>query len=342
MKQCCRVSEIVGYSLNVECTRSNFLFLELSPQSDLTKEPHSFGETNSKCLKALQHKSLLSYDAHTQRYKYHQLIKELFTFTSSELIQEGSEQLNKTFFRHYEAYYGKAFLYSSDETNKCYHFQDTERSNIDFLTSNRDKINPNCSEFLMNTLENLAFALSELVLDTLHLCKSAHKNPQQLERLKLIERKIHKIGMLINVTKAFQNILPIHLVALVLQRLTTDMTDLYSSILLGDIHYAISLGIEIGQQGLITFDFDFMLISMRRGLSLSLELYVNLVVQLSQLEAIVHGKQKAMEVLLLRYERITELYSYASTSDMESRQVYIKYHSALERNYILLEQYHNS
>jgi len=297
----------------------------------------------SKCLKALQHKSLLSYDAHTQRYRYHQLIKEFFTFTSSELIQEGSEQLNNTFFLHYEAYYGKIMVqHYSDGANECYHFQDTERSNIDFLTTNRHKINPKCNKSLMNVFGNLGFALSEIVLDTLHLCKSAHKNPQLLVRLKLIERRIHIIGTLKNVTKALQNIPLLYNVSLdqAVQRLTTGIAYLYSYILHGDIHYGVSLGIKIGQQGLISFDYDFTVVSKQRGLSVSLDQYVNLVIQLSKLEAIVHGKQKAIEVLLLRYERITELYSYASTNDMESRQVYIKYHSALERNYILLGQYH--
>ena len=73
---------------------------------------------------------------------------------------------------------------------------------------------------------------------------------------------------------------------------------------------------------MITFDFDFVAISMQKGLSVSLEMYVNLVVQLSKLEAIIHDKQKAVTVLLLRYERITEIYSYASENDLESRQVY--------------------
>ena len=253
----------------------------------------------SKCLKALQNKSLLSYNAHTQRYRYHQLIKEFFTFTSSESIWEGNEQLNNTFYLHYEAYYGKTFLHYSDGANKCYNFQDTERSNIDFLTSNSHKINPDVSESLMNTMGNLAFGLSELVLDTLHLCKSAHKSPQFLERLKLIERLIHKRRLLINVIKALQNIPPLHPVAQLLQRLNANIEDLYSAILRGDIHYTVSLGIEIDQQGLISFDFDFMLISIQRGLSVSLELYVNLVIQLSKLEATYN--LKAMSNLLAKW-----------------------------------------
>jgi len=66
-----------------------------------------------------------------------------------------------------------------------------------------------------------------------------------------------------------------------------------------------------------------MAILKHKGLSVSLEMYVNLIVHLSKLEAIMHGQQKAVRVLLLRYERITELYSaYASASDLESRQAY--------------------
>ena len=76
--------------------------------------------------------------------------------------------------------------------------------------------------------------------------------------------------------------------------LTRDIADLHSSILCGEIHYAVLLGIEIGQTGLTTFDFDYAPISMQK------EMYVNLVVQLSKLEAIIHGKQNAEQVLLLK------------------------------------------
>ena len=52
----------------------------------------------SKCLKQLQYKSLLSYDIHTQRYRYHQLIKEFFVFISNEYEDS---KLSETFLNQY-------------------------------------------------------------------------------------------------------------------------------------------------------------------------------------------------------------------------------------------------
>ena len=75
------------------------------------------------------------------------------------------------------------------------------------------------------------------------------------------------------------------------------------------------------------------------GLSACLETYVKLLVQLSKLEAIVHGRQKALETLMMRYDRLDELFSFAPVNDLQSQQIYIKYHSALAHNYILLEQF---
>ena len=54
----------------------------------------------SKCLRELQYKSLLSYDPHTQRYRYHQLIKEFFTYKSKEYKDsELKETFISQFFR---------------------------------------------------------------------------------------------------------------------------------------------------------------------------------------------------------------------------------------------------
>ena len=74
-------------------------------------------------------------------------------------------------------------------------------------------------------------------------------------------------------------------------------------------------------------------------LSVYLERYVKLLVQLSKLEAIVHGKQNAVEMLLMRDNRVTELFSFAPVNNLESQKMYIKYHSALAHNYILLGQF---
>ena len=90
----------------------------------------------SMCLKALQHKSLLSYNAHIQRYRYHQLIKEFFVYVSSEFTQNKSELLNDTFFVRFEAYYVTlSNNFQAYEASDFYYFLDTERSNIDFVTT---------------------------------------------------------------------------------------------------------------------------------------------------------------------------------------------------------------
>ena len=90
----------------------------------------------SMCLKALQHKSLISYNAHIQRYRYHQLIKEFFVYVSSEFTQNKSELLNDTFFVHFEAYYVTlSNNFQAYEASDFYYFLDTERSNIDFVTT---------------------------------------------------------------------------------------------------------------------------------------------------------------------------------------------------------------
>ena len=95
----------------------------------------------------------------------------------------------------------------------------------------------------------------------------------------------------------------------------------------------------MGQQGLVTFDSGFKAISIHTGLSTYLEMYVKLLVQLSKLEATLHGRQNAVETLLMRYDRVIELYSYAlanHTNDFKLQETYIRYHSALAHNYILL------
>ena len=41
----------------------------------------------------------------------------------------------------------------------------------------------------------------------------------------------------------------------------------------------------------------------------------------------------------MRYSRISELFSAASVNDFEGQHIYVKYHSALAHNYILLGQF---
>ena len=59
----------------------------------------------------------------------------------------------------------------------------------------------------------------------------------------------------------------------------------------GDIHCATLVGIHIAVQGLFELDSEFAGISMHLGLSVYLEVYVKLLVQLSKLEAIIMGSK---------------------------------------------------
>jgi len=177
-----------------------------------------------------------------------------------------------------------------------------------------------------------------MILSVLHYCKLAHsiysRSPWSVVLLKSIVGDAHIIEKLIISTQEVQDTLQglegFDYFALFLQGMYTDLAVLYSSVLSGNIHYTVLMGIEIGQRGLVCFDFHFMPVLKHKGLSVSLQMYVNLIVRLSKLEATVHSQQKAVQVLLLRYRRITELYStYASANDPENRQVYIRYRSAL-------------
>ena len=123
-------------------------------------------------------------------------------------------------------------------------------------------------------------------------------------------------------------------------RVNEDKTLLFSYIHRGDIYGAILVGIDIGKEGLANFDANFKGISMHTGLSAYLEMYVNLLVQLSKLEAIIHGRQKALETLMLRYDWITD-HELFSTNDLETQWIRIKYHSALAHNNILLGQFNH-
>ena len=142
-------------------------------------------------------------------------------------------------------------------------------------------------------------------------------------------------------TKDLQNFLqglteiPLRNFVHIMLRLNKDKTLLYSYIHTGDVYGAILVGIIIGRGGLAKIDASFKGISMHTGLSAYLEMYVNLLAKLSKLEAIIYGRQKALEILLLRYDWITE------QNDLESQWTHTKYHSALAHNYILVGQFNN-
>ena len=302
----------------------------------------------SKCLRELQYKSLLTYDTHTQRYRYHQLIKEFFTYISNEHEDgELSETFSSQFLDYYKLKFGIIETYES--LREVFHLLDKERSNIDFLFTQSLEIDP--SNIHYDRLERIAFNSTTVALDTLHICKSLHsRDPlfRALVRLKLMNPKLHNgsAELVVDIRESQQDILqdqqhPLFIMATMILWQSEDLANFRSCLLKGDIHGATLMGIHIGEQGLFELDSDFAGISMYLGLSAYLERYVKLLVQLSKLEAILHGKQNAVEMLLMRYNRLDELFSFAPANDLESQQMYIKYHSALAHNYILLGQFNH-
>ena len=124
-----------------------------------------------------------------------------------------------------------------------------------------------------------------------------------------------------------------------IQKLQESIAACYLHICIGDINGAISVAIKMGRSGLANFDSNYKGILMHAELSVYLEMYVDLLIQLSKLEGKMQGKQNTVETLLLRYNRVTELFSFAPANDLESQRMQIKYHSALAHNYILLGQF---
>ena len=299
----------------------------------------------SKCLRELQYKSLLSYDPHTQRYRYHQLIKEFFTYISNE-HEDG--ELNETFSSQFLDYYRKlGIIETSESLGKEFHLLDKERSNFDFLFTQSLEIDPSSAHRdSLEIIAVIAFNSTIAALDVLHICKSLHsRDPllRALVRLELMKPELY-IGsakLVVEIRESQQDILqdqqdPLFNLATIILWQSEDVATFHFRLLKGDIHGATLVGIHIGEQGLFELDSDFAGISMYLGLSAYLELYVKLLVQLSKLEAIVHGRQKAVETLLMRYNRVAELFSFAPANDLECQEMYIKYHSALAHNYILL------
>ena len=160
-------------------------------------------EHPSNCLRELQYKSLLSYDPHTQQYRYHQLIKEFFTYISNEY--EDSELLNKTFISHFTAYF--ASYHGScgyvDEIRNLLKSIDAERPNFDFLNSHSLQTCPSYAEFVIESLAGLVFNLTDGILHTLRLCKSLHLRSRLLN---LLQNMDSWLDITTRNTKALQNI----------------------------------------------------------------------------------------------------------------------------------------
>ena len=306
----------------------------------------------SECLRELQYKSLLSYNSHTQRYRYHQLIKEFFAYISNEY--EDSE-LSETFSSQFLDYYRRfGFIETYESLTEVFHLLDKERSNIDFLFTQSLEINPsNTHRDLRESLARIVFNSTITALDTLHICKSLldhSRDPlfRTLVRLEIIKQELHKLELhtssaepVVDIRESQQDMLqdqqdPLFNLETMILWQSEDIATFRLRLLKGDIHGATLVGIHVGQQGLFEFDSDFAGLSMYLGLSAYLETYVQLLVQLSKLEAIVHGRKSALDMLLMRCDRVAELISFAPANDLASQRMQIKYHSALAHNYILL------
>ena len=304
----------------------------------------------SECLRELQYKSLLSYDPHTQRYRYHQLIKEFFTYISNEY--EDSE-LSNTFIDQFLDHYRRLGIIEKYETlEEVFHLFDKERSNFDFLFTQSLVIDPSSAHRdRLEPIARIAFNSTTHALDILHICKSLHSRNlsfRALLRLQLMNPKRHTgiPKLVVHIRESQQDMLqdqkhPLFTLATMILWQSEDLADFRSRLLEGDVHSATLVGIHMGLQGLFELDSDFAGISMYLGLSVYLERYVKLLVELSKLEAIMHDRKSAVEMLLMRDNRITELFSFAPANNLESQKMYIKYHSALAHNYILLGQFNH-
>ena len=300
----------------------------------------------SNCLRELQYKSLLSYESLTQRYRYHQLIKEFFAYISDE-----DSELSETFLSNFLDYYKRLGVIETYESlREVFHLLDKERSNFDFLFTQGLEIDPsNTHRDHLESTALIVFNSTIAALDMLHICKSLHsRDPlfRTLARLQLMNPKLYidSAKQVVDTRESQQGILqdpqhPLFNLATMVLWQSEDVATFHLHLLKGDIHGATIVGIHVGQQGLFELDSEFAGLSMYLGLSAYLEMYVKLLVQLSKLEAIVHDTQNAIESLLMRYHRVAELFSFAPPNDLETQWIRIKYHSALAHNYILLGQF---
>ena len=302
----------------------------------------------STCLRELRYKSLLTYDSHTQRYKFHQLIKEFFTFEF-----KGIELLiqNEVFYEHFEDYYARLGSSCKDEPKEWFDSIDEERPNYDFLTNRSLEKCPDG----VTSLAEFSFNLTKYILDTLHWCESMSilsRKPlykwalasETIKSLPDIKETLIRIMTKPLPTFFLQDLDQEHPLRHFVETIYTPRQQIAGCmlyILNGDIDEGIALGIKIGQSGLANFDSNYKGIVMYAGISVYLEMYVDLLIQLSKLEGITQDKQTAVETLLLRYNRVTELFSFAPANNLENHQLQIKYHSALAHNYILLGQFNH-
>ena len=198
------------------------------------------------------------------------------------------------------------FIQINESWREGFNLLDKERSNFDFLFTQGLEVNP--SDTHRDHIESIAviaFNSTIAALDMLRICKSLHsRDPlsRALVRLELMKPE-HYIGSAkraVDTRESQQDMLqdqqdPLFNLAHIVLRQSEDVATFHFHLLMGDIHGATLVGIHIGQQGLIKLDSDFVGLSMYLGLSACLETYVKLLVQLSKLEAIVHGRQKAVE-----------------------------------------------
>ena len=279
----------------------------------------------SKCLRELHYKSLLNYDTHTQRYRYHQLIKKFFTHVPNKY--EGNK-LRETFLHQFVDYYRRlSFMDTYESLQDVFHLLDKERSNFDFIFTRNLEINPHHD---LESIAVIAFNSTFTALQMLHICKSLHsRNPvyRTRVRLELMKPKLY-IGsaeLVVDIRESQHDMLqdqqdPLFNLAHIILWQSEDLATFHFCLLIGDIHGATLMGIHMGQQGLSELDSDFPAISMYTGLSAYLERYVKLLVQLSKLEAMVHGRQNAVETLLMRYDRVAELFSLHQQTILNARR----------------------
>ena len=168
-------------------------------------------------------------------------------------------------------------------------------------------------------LAEFSLNLTNYILDTLHWCKSISillRNPlyksvlavQTIKSFLAIKETLIRI-----ITKPLPNVLqdqdkkhPLRRFVETIQTPCKLIASCHLHILDGDIEGAILLGIKIGQSGLANFDSNYKGIVIHAGTSVHLEMYIDLLIQLSKLEAIMQGKQRAIQALLMRYNRVTE------------------------------------
>ena len=111
---------------------------------------------------------MLTYDTHTQRYRYYQLIKEFFAFEFKEnelLIQK------EIFFWYFEEYYVEIGGSCKNKLREWFDSIDEECPNYDFLISCSLEKCPDDAEFVIKSLAEISFKLTKHIIDALHLCK---------------------------------------------------------------------------------------------------------------------------------------------------------------------------